>query len=104
MVRVAGVLAATISRAAWVLLTRVSRAPAAAAKTARKVSRASQRYIPLGRYRRFTLPPPRGVRRPGRGAGRRRARRPAREAPRPRPRAGSSAAGRTVLPAAGPAG
>src|ERR1700689_4611983 len=95
MVRVVGAIAASGCRAAWVLLARVSRAPAVAAKTARKVSRASQRYSPLGRYRRFTLPPPRGARRPGRGAGRRRAPPPGREAPRPRPRAGSSAAGRT---------
>src|SRR6202453_3769684 len=89
MVRVVGAIAASVCRAAWVLLARVSRAPAVAAKTARKVSRASQRYSPLGRYRRFTLPPPRGARRLGRGAGGRRARRQVREARRPGPRAGS---------------
>jgi hypothetical protein len=55
-----------------------------------------------GRYCRFTPPPPRGVRRPDRGAGTRRARRPVREAPRPRPRAGSFAAGRTSSAATGP--
>src|SRR5580693_3600340 len=79
MVRVVGRVAATVCRTAWVLLARVSRAPAVAANTAQKVSSASQRYSPLGRYRRFTPPPPREVRRPGPVAGRRRARRPVRE-------------------------
>ncbi len=49
MVRVSGLVAATVCRTAWVLLARVSRAPAVAAKTAQKVSRASQTYSPLGR-------------------------------------------------------
>ena len=61
MVRVVGRVAAIVCRTAWVLLARVSRAPAVAANTAQKVSRASQRYSPLGRYRRFTLPPPRSA-------------------------------------------
>ncbi len=49
MVRVVGGVSATVCRSAWVLLARVSRAPAVAAKTARKVSSASQRYRARGR-------------------------------------------------------
>ena len=49
MVRVVGRVAATVCRTAWVLLARVSRAPAVAANTAQKVSSASQRYRARGR-------------------------------------------------------
>ena len=49
MVFVVGRVAATVCRTAWVRLARVSRAPAVAAKTARKVSSARPRYRARGR-------------------------------------------------------